>query len=201
MRPQNDFQNCRPITAIGKSLFVFNGNFNGEMARFWIIFENDFKMIDLVLTHLNQPWGPPWTLATLGDHWQHGNFGHFQACRQWENALKAEVNIWDGNEILHWHALSHVLVVFPFKVHIATIINVVLECFLLPCLLLHLREPRQQTFSLTQVWVWNSVKINNIHFFPNWATKPRWSACCTNAADSTSVRKFRNSRQRCSICT
>ena len=23
-------------------------------------------MIDLVLTHLNQPWGPPWTLATLG---------------------------------------------------------------------------------------------------------------------------------------
>ena len=36
MRPQNDFQNYRPITAIGRSLFVFNGNFNGEMARFWI---------------------------------------------------------------------------------------------------------------------------------------------------------------------
>ena len=105
--------------------------------------ENDSNMIDLVLTLPNQP---PWTLATLGDHWRHGNFGHFQACRQWENALKAEVNIWDGNEILHWHALSHVLVVFPFKVHIATIINVVLECFLLPCLLLHLREPRQQIF-------------------------------------------------------
>ena len=34
--PQNDFQNYRPITAIGRSLFVFNGNFNGEMARFWI---------------------------------------------------------------------------------------------------------------------------------------------------------------------
>ena len=27
------------------------------------------SMIDLVLTHLNQPWGPPWTLATLGDPW------------------------------------------------------------------------------------------------------------------------------------
>ena len=43
--------------------------------------ENDLNMIDLVLTHLNQPWGPPWTLetfgdpwrplATLGDHWRH----------------------------------------------------------------------------------------------------------------------------------
>ena len=29
--------------------------------------ENGLNMIDLVLTHLNQPWGPPWTLATLGD--------------------------------------------------------------------------------------------------------------------------------------
>ena len=27
-------------------------------------------MIDLVLTHLNQPWGPPWTLETLGDPWR-----------------------------------------------------------------------------------------------------------------------------------
>ena len=26
-------------------------------------------MIDLVLTHLTHPWGPPWTLATLGDPW------------------------------------------------------------------------------------------------------------------------------------
>ena len=24
-------------------------------------------MIDLVLTHLTHPWGPPWTLETLGD--------------------------------------------------------------------------------------------------------------------------------------
>ena len=43
-------------------------------------------MIDLVLTHLTHPWGPPWTLETLGDHWrplatmpENGNFGHFQA--------------------------------------------------------------------------------------------------------------------------
>ena len=27
-------------------------------------------MIDLVLTHLTHPWGPPWTLETLGDHWR-----------------------------------------------------------------------------------------------------------------------------------
>ena len=27
-------------------------------------------MIDLVITHLNHPWGPPGTLETLGDHWR-----------------------------------------------------------------------------------------------------------------------------------
>ena len=27
-------------------------------------------MIDLVLTHLTHPWGPPWTLETLGDLWR-----------------------------------------------------------------------------------------------------------------------------------
>ena len=32
--------------------------------------ENDLNMIDLVLTHLTHPWGPPWTLETLGDHWR-----------------------------------------------------------------------------------------------------------------------------------
>ena len=32
-----------------------------------IMAENDSNMIDLVLTHLTHPWGPPWTLATLGD--------------------------------------------------------------------------------------------------------------------------------------
>ena len=32
--------------------------------------ENDLNMIDLVLTHLNQPWGPPWALETLGDPWR-----------------------------------------------------------------------------------------------------------------------------------
>ena len=46
-------------------------------------------MIDLVLTHLNQPWGPPGTLETLGDPWrplatmpqngQNGQNDHFQA--------------------------------------------------------------------------------------------------------------------------
>ena len=45
------------------SFFVFNGNFNGEILD--IMSESDLNMIDLVLTHLNQPWGPPWTLATI----------------------------------------------------------------------------------------------------------------------------------------
>ena len=27
-------------------------------------------MIDLVITHLTHPWGPPWTLETLGDPWR-----------------------------------------------------------------------------------------------------------------------------------
>ena len=27
-------------------------------------------MIDLVITHLTHPWGPPWTLETLGDLWR-----------------------------------------------------------------------------------------------------------------------------------
>ena len=35
-----------------------------------IMAENDSNMIDLVLTHLTHPWGPPWTLETLGDPWQ-----------------------------------------------------------------------------------------------------------------------------------
>ena len=48
------------------ALFVFNGNFNGEMVRFCR------KMTDLVITHLNQPWGPSRTLATKanGDSWR-----------------------------------------------------------------------------------------------------------------------------------
>ena len=28
-------------------------------------------MIDLAITHLTHPWGPLWTLETLGDHWRH----------------------------------------------------------------------------------------------------------------------------------
>ena len=47
-------------------------------------------MIDLVLTHLTHPWGPPWTLETLGDHWrplatmpENGHFGHFDHFQAW----------------------------------------------------------------------------------------------------------------------
>ena len=32
-------------------------------------------MIDLVKTYLTRPWGPPWTLATLGDMLENGYFG------------------------------------------------------------------------------------------------------------------------------
>ena len=32
--------------------------------------ENDLNMIDLVITHLTHPWGPPGTLETLVDPWQ-----------------------------------------------------------------------------------------------------------------------------------
>ena len=37
--------------------------------------ENGLNMIDLVLTDLNQPWGPPWTFATLGDMLENEHFG------------------------------------------------------------------------------------------------------------------------------
>ena len=57
-----------------------------------IMAENDSNMIDLVLTHLTHPWGPPWTLETHCDPWRPlatclkmVNFpqnGNFQACRQ-----------------------------------------------------------------------------------------------------------------------
>ena len=31
-------------------------------------------MIDLAITHLIHPWGPPWTLATLGDMLENDQF-------------------------------------------------------------------------------------------------------------------------------
>ena len=50
--------------------------------------ENGLNIFNLVLTHLNQPWGPPWTLATLSDPWrplatigdmlEHGHVGNGQ---------------------------------------------------------------------------------------------------------------------------
>ena len=66
-----------------------------------IMAENDSNMIDLVLTHLTHPWGPPWTLATLGDPWRPlatclkitilGEIGHFQACQEGEVDLRQNV--------------------------------------------------------------------------------------------------------------
>ena len=57
------------------AIFVFNGNFNGEMA------ENDSNMIDLVITHLTQSLGSPldlgnpWRpLVTLGDMLENDQF-------------------------------------------------------------------------------------------------------------------------------
>ena len=54
-------------------------------------------MIDLVITHLTHPWGPPWTLETLGDPWrplttlgdmpENGHFGGkcpFSGAQKWD---------------------------------------------------------------------------------------------------------------------
>ena len=35
----------------------------GQFLILNIMAENDSNMIDLVLTHLTHPWGPPWTLG------------------------------------------------------------------------------------------------------------------------------------------
>jgi len=52
-------------------LMGISGDFNGGNGPILnIMLENDLNMIDLVLTHLTHPWGPPWTLETLGDHWR-----------------------------------------------------------------------------------------------------------------------------------
>ena len=60
MSPQNDFQNYKPIFPNLQALFVFNGNFNGGNGLILnIMSENDLNMIDLVITHLTHPWGPP----------------------------------------------------------------------------------------------------------------------------------------------
>ena len=32
--------------------------------------QNDLNMTNLFITHLTHPWGPPWTLETLGDPWR-----------------------------------------------------------------------------------------------------------------------------------
>ena len=53
-----EMQNYRPITEIERSLFVFNGIPMGNGPILNIILENNLNMINLVLTYLNQPWGP-----------------------------------------------------------------------------------------------------------------------------------------------
>ena len=50
-------------------------------------------MIDLVLTHLNQPWGPPWTLATIDDHWRHAWKWSF-----WLQSFEAKFQLWGKTE-------------------------------------------------------------------------------------------------------
>ena len=47
----------------------------GQFLILNIMAENDSNMIDLVLTHLTHPWGPPWTLETLGDMLENDHFG------------------------------------------------------------------------------------------------------------------------------
>ena len=56
--PENDFQNYRPITPIVQALFLWEFQWeNGPILN--IMAENDSNVIDLVLTHLTHPWGPP----------------------------------------------------------------------------------------------------------------------------------------------
>ena len=61
-------------------------------------------MIDLVLTHLTHPWGPPWTLETLGDLWrplatmpENGHFGHFDHFQAWSGNFPIKIPIINEN--------------------------------------------------------------------------------------------------------
>ena len=69
-------------------------------------------MIDLVITHLTHPWGPPWTLETFGDHWRPlatlGDMlendhlgGNWKFVISWSITLKIE--LWAPHT--HWHAM------------------------------------------------------------------------------------------------
>ena len=105
MSPQNDFQIYRPITGCQWSLFVFDGDFggfqwgNGPILN--IMLENDLNMIDLVLTQLNQPWGPPWTLETLGDHWRHAWKWSFWPLNLSYGSIILKIVLWAHFTITH----------------------------------------------------------------------------------------------------
>ena len=67
-------------------------------------------MIDLVKTHLTHPWGPPWTLETLGDPWRplatmpenghFGHFDHFQPFVLWAHFTNSHAVLRGSSEIL-----------------------------------------------------------------------------------------------------
>ena len=73
-------QNKRYATFATFSTFVIGSFYKNDKITgrndyiVHIMSENGLNMIDLVLTHLNQPWGPPWTLATLGDMLENDQF-------------------------------------------------------------------------------------------------------------------------------
>ena len=80
--------------------------------------ENGLNMINLVLTHLNQPWGPPWTLATLGDmtwkwvsHPTHPHLGEISQKKNYFGGLplrfKFEDNLTKRNGVL-WAIFSFI---------------------------------------------------------------------------------------------
>ena len=65
-------------------------------------------MINLVITNLTHPWGPPWALATLGDMLENDYFeeiGHFQSCRQWSPRVAKGLQGSRGTPGLGWSKL------------------------------------------------------------------------------------------------
>ena len=53
--------------------------FKKKSLDFEYHFANDLNMIDMVITHLNHPWGPPGWFDALTNFTK---YHHFQACRK-----------------------------------------------------------------------------------------------------------------------
>ena len=89
MSPQNDFQNYRPITGCERSFFVFNGDFNGEMAK------NHFLAINLVGVCYNH-------LVITAELHFYSSFQGYPTCHYWSPMAR-----WpDGHKWPFWPYLA-----------------------------------------------------------------------------------------------